>query len=185
MELKIKNMVCDRCIQRVKLLLDGSEIKYSEIDLGSVQLEQPLSREDEEILASQLKELGFELLSDRDSQFIEAVKNAIIKLIYHQPDYLKKFTISAYIEKEVGKDYKWLSALFSSKEGNTIEHYVITQKIERVKELLSYKELNIGEIADKLHYSSVAHLSNQFKKITGKTPSQFKTIGTRKALDKL
>jgi AraC-like DNA-binding protein len=185
MELKIKNMVCDRCIQSIKLLLDGSGFKYSEIDLGTVRLDQPLAREDEEVLANQLKELGFELLSDRDSQFIEAVKNTIIKLIYHQPDYLKKFTVSAFIENEVGKDYKWLSHLFSSKEGDTIEHYVIAQKIERVKELLSYKELTIGEIADKLHYSSVAHLSNQFKKITGKTPSQFKTIGIRKALDKL
>lgn len=183
--LKIKNMVCDRCIKSVEQLLDTSKIAYDSIDLGVVNLKKELSEAQEAKLSKDLSNLGFELLEDKDSQYVEAVKNAITKLIYQQESALMKYTISAYIESEVGKDYKWLSNLFSSKEETTIEHYVIAQKIERVKELISYNELSISEIADSLHYSSVAHLSNQFKKITGMTPSYFKTIGTRKALDKI
>jgi AraC-like DNA-binding protein len=185
MELKIKNMVCDRCIFSVQRLLDESAISFTSIGLGTVELEQVLNLKDVEILAIKLKELGFELLLNGDSQYIEAVKNAITKLIYKQDEALRKYTISAFIEHEVGKEYKWLSNLFSHKEGDTIEHYVIEQKTERIKELLSYNELSISEIAEKMHYSSVAHLSNQFKKITGYSPSQFKTFGERKPLDKV
>lgn len=116
---------------------------------------------------------------------MEKVKNAITRLIHQQEEALKKYTVSAFIEDDVGKDYKALSALFSAKEGKTIEQYVIAQKLERVKELISYKELSISEIADKLHYSSVAHLSNQFKKYMGITPSQYKGTGNRNALDTL
>jgi AraC family transcriptional regulator len=174
MELKIKNMVCDRCILSVEKLLDESGIESKSIGLGKVELVRKLN-----------PELGFELLEDKESQYVEAVKNAITDLIYNQEDTLKKYTISAFIEERVGREYKWLSQLFSNKEGDTIEHYVIAQKIERVKELLSYESLTISEIADKLHYSSVAHLSNQFKKITGYSPSQFKNFGERKPLDKI
>jgi AraC family transcriptional regulator len=185
MELKIKNMVCDRCILSVEKLLDESGIESKSIGLGKVELVRKLNPEEEKNISIKLKELGFELLEDKESQYVEAVKNAITDLIYNQEDTLKKYTISAFIEERVGREYKWLSQLFSNKEGDTIEHYVIAQKIERVKELLSYESLTISEIADKLHYSSVAHLSNQFKKITGYSPSQFKNFGERKPLDKI
>jgi AraC family transcriptional regulator len=185
MILKIKNMVCDRCILSVKQLLDETGIAYNRIDLGTVELVVDLNKDLKNEFSMKLEKLGFELLLDTNQQYVEAIKNAITKLVHKQEDALRKYTISGYIEEQIGKDYKWLSHLFSQAEGDTIEHYVIAQKIERVKELVTYNELTIGEIADKLHYSSVAHLSNQFKKLTGKTPSQFKTIGTRKALDKL
>lgn len=160
-------------------------MENASVDLGLVEINEELDQESIKSFSADLADLGFELIEDRDSQYVEAVKNAITKLIYKQQEALKKYTISVYIEEEVGKDYKWLSTLFSHKEGITIEHYVIAQKIERVKELISYNELSISEIADKLHYSSVAYLSNQFKKIMGFTPSEFKAIGTRKPLDKV
>lgn len=178
-------MVCDRCIMSVKALLDTFGIAYGNIELGSVPLKVELSEADQNRLAEELKNLGFELLLDKDNQYVEAVKNAVTKLIYQQESALRKYTISAYIEEEVGKDYKWLSSLFSSKVGDTIEHFVIEQKIERVKELITYDEMTISEIAESLHYSSVAHLSNQFKKIVGLTPSNYKTTGKRKPLDKI
>ncbi|AWV98835.1 helix-turn-helix domain-containing protein [Arcticibacterium luteifluviistationis] len=183
--LKIKNMVCDRCIMSVKQLLDTSGIAYGQIELGRVPLKDKLSEKEQNNLAGKLESLGFELLLDKDYQYVEAVKNAVTKLIYQQENALKKYTISAYIEEEVGKDYKWLSSLFSSKVGDTIEHFVIEQKIERVKELITYDEMTISEISESLHYSSVAHLSNQFKKIVGVTPSNYKTTGKRKQLDKI
>ncbi len=178
-------MVCDRCIMSVKTLLDTSGIAYGDIELGSVPLKKELSAAKQKSLAEELESLGFELLLDKDYQYVEAVKNAVTKLIHQQESALKKYTISAYIEEMVGKDYKWLSSLFSNKVGDTIEHYVIEQKIERVKELITYDELTISEIAESLHYSSVAHLSNQFKKIVGVTPSNYKTTGKRKPLDKI
>ncbi|MGR3809134.1 helix-turn-helix domain-containing protein [Jiulongibacter sp. NS-SX5] len=182
-ELRIKNMVCDRCILSVSELLKTQGAEVRSVEMGLVKLKQPLK--DPEGFEKQLNSIGFELLKDKEQELLEQLKYVIIDLIRNQEEALQKFTISAYLEQEIGKDYKSLSALFSSKEGKTIEHFVIAQKVERIKELLSYKELSISEIADKLHYSSVAHLSNQFKKVTGQTPSEFRANGQRIALDKL
>ncbi|MFT5886726.1 MAG: AraC family transcriptional regulator [Arcticibacterium sp.] len=185
MDINIKNMVCDRCISSVEHLLTRSNISYEKVLLGIAILKEPLTDLAESSLSKSLRNLGFELLEDKDSQDVEKIKNAITILVHRREESLKKYTVSAFIETQVGKDYKALSTLFSAKEGKTIEQYVIAQKVERIKELISYKELSISEIADKLHYSSVAHLSNQFKKYTGITPSQYRNVGTRNALDHL
>ncbi|MFT4733729.1 MAG: AraC family transcriptional regulator [Algoriphagus sp.] len=183
MDIIIKNMVCDRCISSVEQLLISSNIAFEKVLLGCATLKEPLTDVSQSNLSKSLGDLGFELLEDKNSQYIERIKNAITILVHQQENSLKKYTVSAFIETKVGKDYKALSALFSTGEGKTIEQYVIAQKVERIKELISYKELSISEIADKLHYSSVAHLSNQFKKYTGITPSQYRNVGTRNALD--
>ncbi|WP_304234227.1 AraC family transcriptional regulator [Jiulongibacter sediminis] len=184
-ELHIKNMVCDRCIFTVSELLNQLKADVSGVEMGRVILSSPLSADQSVLFEQKLKGLGFELLKDKELQLIENLKTVIIDLVRNQEEALRKYTVSAYIEKEMGRDYKTLSTLFSSKEGQTIEHFMIAQKVERVKELVSYNELSISEIADRLHYSSVAHLSNQFKKMTGLTPSQFRQKGERKALDKI
>lgn len=183
--LHIKNMVCNRCIlameQEVKVM--GWTVK--EMDLGKVVLNEKPTNEEIQTFKGAIEKIGFELIEDTDKKWVEAIKNAIIHLIYDQNEVLKKYTTSAFLEKELDKEYKWLSTLFSNEEKQTIEQFVIAQKVERVKELLSYQELSISEIAHKLHYSSIGHLSNQFKKTTGQTPSEFKNGGKRIALDKI
>lgn len=178
-------MVCDRCIMTVEQVLKTLDIPFDRVGLGLVEMPQEASDEKGSELKTRLESLGFEMLEDESAKWVEAVKNAVVDLVFKQDEALKKMTVSAFIQEYVGRDYRSLSNLFSAKEGQTIEQYVIAQKIERVKELLSYNELNISQIADLLHYSSVAHLSNQFKKITGLTPSQYKSVGKRKPLDKV
>ncbi len=185
MELSVKNMVCDRCVMSIKELLLDLGIQYERIELGKIHLINSLNEKKKGELSAELLRLGFELLESPGAKYIQSVKNAVIDLIRNQESALKKFTVSAFIEDKVGKDYKWLSSLFSEMENQTIEQYVIAQKVERVKELLTYDELSISEISDKLHYSSIAHLSNQFKKVTGITPSAYKSVGKRLPLDKI
>ncbi|MCO5259051.1 MAG: AraC family transcriptional regulator [Crocinitomicaceae bacterium] len=172
-ELAIKNMVCDRCIMAVKNELDHLAIDYSAVTLGKVSLIKPISEEQKDVLSANLTKIGFELLADKRGQLVEKVKNLIIDLIHHNKKPLQ-VNLSDYISKELNMDYSSISKLFSDIESTTIEKFVIAQKIERVKELISYNELNLSEIAIDLHYSSVAHLSSQFKKITGITPSEYK-----------
>ena len=179
-------MVCDRCILMVKQRLDSLSIEYSKVELGEITVNKPLSQEQSLTLRDELQRLGFELLDDRKASLVSKIKSYIIKFI-HSDDELVNKKLSVLLAEKIGADYNYLSALFSSIEGITIEKYVILQRIERVKEFLEYNELSLGEIADKLSYSSVQHLSQQFKKVTGLTPSQFKQSkeAGRKPLDQV
>lgn len=171
--LHIKNMVCDRCITAVRLELEKLHIATESIVLGEVELSLPLETQLKLKLKDNLELIGFELLEDKKNQLVEKVKNIIVDLIHHRSKNLT-INLSDYISQEMKMDYSIISKQFSVSEKTTIEKFVIAQKIERVKELISYNELSLSEIADLLYYSSVAHLSAQFKKITGVTTSQYK-----------
>ena len=179
-------MVCDRCKTAVANALRNQNILFQHIELGEVTVPEEPSREKMTLLKDDLERLGFELIDDRKSKIIEKIKAEVIKAIHH-PERKIKINFSSFLAQKIGKDYSSLSSLFSEVEGTTIEQYIIHQKIERAKELLVYNELSLSEIANLLNYSSVAHLSNQFKKVTGLTPSHFKNLrqNTRKPLDKV
>ncbi len=184
MKLHIKNMVCPRCILVVKQIFDDLEIAYSQVRLGEVELTDSLPEQLKTNLSRRLEEVGFALIDDRRSRMIDQIKQLVIDKIHHPlEDVQVKW--ADLIPDELHYDYKYLSTLFSSVEGITLEQYIIRQKIERVKELMIYDELTLSQIAYKLGYSSVAHLSSQFKKITGMNPSQFKGAveHNRKGLD--
>ncbi|HQS50342.1 MAG TPA: AraC family transcriptional regulator [Daejeonella sp.] len=190
MELYIKNMVCNRCITAVQNELLKLDLHPIDVQMGIVKLEEEkLDDEKLLILNNHLNALGFELLDKGKSRVIEQIKNLIIEKIFHTEFLEQKVNWSGLISDKIFHEYGYLSSLFSSVEGVTIEQYIIRQKIERVKELLFYDELNLSEIANKLGYSSIAHLSAQFKKVTGQTPSQFKSTraseGQRKSIDKV
>jgi len=182
----IKNMVCPRCISAVSNILQELAIPYGSIKLGEVELIMPLSPETKNTFSKALQDSGFSLINDRKSQFIEQMKTLVVDKIYHSSEELD-FKWADIVTGELNLDYKYLSSLFSSVESITFEQYIINQKIERVKELIVYDELTLSEIAFQLHYSSVAYLSNQFKKVTGMTPTQFKksTNQNRKSLDEI
>ncbi len=182
----VKSMVCNRCIEAVSEELAKLDIEAMDITLGEVSLQEELSIDRKEQLKEALAERGFELLEDRNNQYIEQIKSAVISRIHHQEPQ-PETTFSKFLEREIGRDYSFLSTLFSSVEGVTIERYIILQKIEKVKELLIYDQLSLSQIAGQLDYSSVQHLSNQFKKITGMSPSEFKQLRPkpRKPLDQV
>ena len=182
----IKNMVCNRCIMVVQNELDKFDLEVKNIRLGEVILDKEPTTKEKDKLEKALILLGFEVIDDRKSLIIEKIKNIIIDLVHHQDNDTKK-NISDILSSKLHHDYNYLSNLFSEVEGTTIEKYFIAQKIEKVKELLVYDELSLSEIAFRLNYSSVAYLSNQFKKVTGLTPSHFKQIKAdkRKPLDSL
>lgn len=179
-------MVCGRCELAVKTQFQQLKLPVISIKLGEVELSRELVGDERIQLSNNLRSLGFELLEDKSSQIIEQIKNRIIELVHYQNDKLK-VNLSTYLSANLAQDYSVLSKLFSDVEGITIEHYFIAQKIEKAKELLVYDELSISEIALDLSYSSVAHLSKQFKKVTGFTPSQFKKekSESRKAIDEM
>ena len=183
MNLYVKNMVCPRCISAVKFLLKEMGIQPSSVQLGEVILENDLKLKQLDTFALRLKQLGFELLDDARKQQIEKIKSVIIEQVHFKENV--KFVLSEVLSKAMHREYSHLSKLFSETEGITIEQFFLLQKTEKVKELLAYNELNLSEIAFRLNYSSVAHLSAQFKKVTGLTPSQFKGQGIhlRKSLD--
>jgi AraC family transcriptional regulator len=182
MILHIKNMVCNRCKMVVEQEFAKLGLKPDHVSLGEVALhESELSKEQLERIDHALQQVGFERIDDRKARLIESIKNKIIERVHHVDSIDRKFNWSDILADELHHDYNSLSNLFSSVEGITIEQYIIRQKIERAKELLFYDELNLSEIALKLGYSSVAHLSSQFKKITGLTPSELKK--SRKAQD--
>lgn len=182
----LKNMVCDRCILVVQSELEKLNIAAKSIKLGEVHLDRKLTAEEYKLMENALIPLGFEVIDDKKSRLIEKIKNIIIEQVHHQ-DNNAKTNLSDILSNNLHHDYNYLSNLFSEVEGTTIEKYFIAQKIEKVKELLVYDELSLSEIADRLNYSSVAYLSNQFKKVTGLTPSHFKQIreDKRKPLDKV
>jgi AraC-like DNA-binding protein len=166
-------MVCDRCIMVVKSEFEKLGIHPVAIELGQVELLEDWNEDDKLFLSKRLNELGFEMLENKVKITIERIKSQIIALVHHQNLDLK-INLSSYLAENLAQDYNTLSNLFSDYEGTTIEHFFIKQKIEKVKELLSYNELSLSEIAFKMSYSDVAHLSNQFKKTTGMTPTNFK-----------
>lgn len=182
----IKNMVCNRCIMVVQNELDRLNLSVKSIRLGEVILNKELTLEEKIKLGEALLTLGFEIIDDKKSRIIEKIKNTIIELVHHQHNDAKT-NLSDILSEKLYHDYNYLSNLFSEIEGTTIEKYFIAQKIEKVKELLVYDELSLSEIAMRLNYSSVAYLSNQFKKVTGLTPSYFKQIKEvkRKPLDEI
>lgn len=182
----VKNMVCPRCIMAVRQIFQEMNYAPTEVALGEVETSEPVSPEMLPVLREKLTSYGFELIDDSKSQLIEKIKTLIIELIHYRKDDLK-MNYSDFIADNLDKDYHYLSNLFSDVTGTTIEKYIISQKIERVKELLVYDESTLSQIANNLGYSSVAHLSAQFKKVTGLTPGHFKQIGNnkRKPLDQV
>lgn len=182
----IKNMVCGRCIMVVQQTMERLGLTVEKIQLGEVTLARKLTLKEKSELAEALTPLGFEIIDNRKSRIIERIKMTIIELVHHQQDQTKH-NLSEVLGEALELDYSYLSSLFSAVEGTTIEKYYIAQKIEKVKELLVYDELTLNEIAEQLNYSSTAYLSNQFKKVTGLTPSHFRQVRTkkRKAIDEV
>jgi AraC family transcriptional regulator len=167
-------MVCNRCVMVVKNEFEKLGLKPSKVTLGEVELLETVSESQLSSIDSVLAPLGFERIDDRKARLIESIKKHVIQSVHYADEVNRKFNWSAILADELHYEYNYLSNLFSSVEGITLEQYIIRQKIERVKELLFYDELNLSEIANKLGYSSVAHLSAQFKKVTGLTPSELK-----------
>lgn len=179
MKLYIKNMVCNRCKMVVKSELEKFGLHPLTVELGEVEIADELDNNKKNLLNETLKSLGFELMDDKKSRFIEKIKNIIVELVHHSGEQLK-VNLSDHIAGELHHDYSYLSNLFTEVVGTTIEQYFIGQKIERVKELLIYDELSLSEIAFQLNYSSISHLSKQFKKVTGLTPTHFKQLKDKK-----
>ena len=188
MKILIKNMVCDRCRMAVEQVLNDLQLKASSVYLGEVNLvDATISTEQLAAFRARIEPLGFEIISDKKTRLIENIKKHVIALA-QQEQALEKVKLSEYLSERLFHDYSHLSNLFSTVEGVTIEQYFINQKIEKTRELLVYDELTLTEIAHRLGYSSVAHLSRQFKKVTGMTPSQFKLLrpgNQRQSLDKV
>jgi AraC-like DNA-binding protein len=172
-------MVSNRCKMAVKEALKGIGLHFIVVDLGEVEVMEDLSSEQRDQLKALLIQSGLELMDDKRAVLIEKINNVITEMIHHS-DEVPKVNYSDYISKKLDYDYTYLSNLFSEVKGITIQQFIIVHKIERAKELLLYNELTLTEISYKLHYSSVAHLSNQFKKVTGLTPSHFKQLKDKK-----
>lgn len=186
MKIYIKNMVCNRCILVVKQVFEKIGLNPDTVTMGEVELNIAPSTDQLIKVTNQLTDLGFEILDDQKQKQIEKIKNLLIAKV-QSGNIEEHFSITGFLSKKPNKDYSQISRLFSEVEGITIEHFFILHKIEKVKELLVYDELTLSEIAWKLGYSSVSHLSAQFKKITGLTPSHFKNMGKthRKPLDEI
>jgi len=184
MKLYIKNMVCDRCKMVVKAELEKLGLNPVDVELGEVEVGKEIDQEELNRVSLSLAKFGFELLSDKRKQLSEQIKTAIIELVHYPVENLK-VNLSTYLSGKFDQEYGVLSTVFSELENQTIEKYFIRQKIERVKELLTYGEKSLSEIAYLLNYSSVAHLSAQFKKVSEQTPSQYKLTQqkARKTLD--
>lgn len=172
-------MVCNRCKLAVSSIIEDQGWQLLSLELGEVEIKNTLAAAQLQHFSTELKKIGFELIDTKKTRVIEKIKNSIIELVHYSKSPLK-INLSAYLTSKIPYDYTYLSNLFSEVEGTTIEKYFISQKIERVKELLVYNELTLSEIADKVGYSSVAYLSNQFKKVTGLTPSFYKSLKAHK-----
>lgn len=184
----VKNMVCQRCVMAVEAILTTGGIAFNKVTFGEINLPGPLSEEQKAYLKAGLTNIGFEMIDSHSGSLIERIKQLVIKRARNEVgDADRKLKLSQYITDKVHHEYTYLSSLFSAVEGRTIENYFIEQRIEKAKELLIYDQLTLSEIAFALEYSSAAHLSSQFKKITGLTPTYFKEIGIskRRGLDKV
>jgi len=181
LKIYIKYMVSIRCKMIVKSALDKLGLMYGMVDLGEVEVKGPVSTVQVKALRTMLLAAGLELMDDKKSILIEKIKNVIVEMV-HYSDELPQAKNSNFISDKLQLDYTYLSNIFSETTGITIEHFIISHKIEKVKELLLYNELNLTEISYRLNYSSVAHLSTQFKKVTGLTPSYFKKLKQKKRI---
>ncbi len=179
MKLYIKYMVSNRCKMVVKEELKKLGLHFIVVDLGEVEVMENLSADQREGVKAALLLSGLELMDDKKAMLIEKINNVITEMIHHT-DEVPKMNYSDYLSEKLNYDYTYLSNIFSEVKGITIQQFIIIHKIERVKELLLYDELNLTEISYKMHYSSVAHLSNQFKKVTGLSPSQFRQLKDKK-----
>jgi len=179
MKLFLKYMVSIRCKMLVKAELEKLGLHYRSVELGEADIEENITAAQWDDLNVALKRSGIELIENKKSILIEKIKRIIVELVHYSEEPLE-MKLSEYLSKKLFHDYTYLANLFSETQGVTIEHFHIMHKIERIKELLMYDELSISEIAWKMHYSSVAHLSNQFKKMTGLTPSFFKKLKHKK-----
>ncbi|MCX6236300.1 MAG: helix-turn-helix domain-containing protein [Bacteroidia bacterium] len=175
MKLYIKYMVSNRCKLAVKETLKRLGLHFILIELGEVEIMENISEEQREQVRIALDAAGFELMDDKRSVLIEKIKNIVVEMVHHS-DEIVKVNFSDYLSEKINHDYTYLANLFSEVQGSTIEQFIISHKVERIKELIIYDELNITEIAWKMNYSSVAHLSNQFKKVTGLSPSHFRLL---------
>jgi AraC family transcriptional regulator len=186
--LLVKNMVCHRCIMAVEAILQSEKIPFHKVVFGEIHLIDTINEDQKSRLKTKLSAVGFELIDNHTSGLIEKIKQLVIKRARNEMDSTENKTkLSIYLSDVIHHEYTYLSSLFSAIEGRTIENYFIEQRIEKAKELLVYDQLSLSEIAFQLEYSSAAHLSTQFKKITGLTPTYFKELGTskRKALDEV
>jgi AraC-like DNA-binding protein len=181
MKLYIKYMVSIRCKMVVKSELEKLGLHYIVVDLGHVDVKENITTAQREQLKTALLKSGLELMDDKKAMLIEKIKNVIVEMVHYTDD-VPKVNFSDYLSEKLNYDYTYLANLFSEVTGITIEHFIIAHKIERVKELLLYDELNLTQISYKLNYSSVAHLSNQFKKVTGLTPSFFKKLKQKRVI---
>jgi AraC-like DNA-binding protein len=172
-------MLSARCKMVVKEELKKIGLHFFVVDLGEVEIMEAISSEQREELKASLLESGLELMDDKRAMLIEKIKNVIIEMVYHTDEMIKT-NFSNYLSEKLNHNYTYLANLFSEVQGTTIERFIISHKIERIKELIIYGELNFTEIAWKMNYSSVAHLSHQFKKMTGLTPSHFKQLKDKK-----
>lgn len=177
-------MVCPRCILSVEQILSENRISAKIVRMGEVELDQSLNVQELKRLSGALEKVGFEILDDAKRQLIEKIKSLLIQKVQEE-NIEEHFSLNKYLSGNLFKEYSSLSKLFSETEGITIEQFFIFQKVEKVKELLFYKELSLTEIAQNLAYSSTQHLSAQFKKVTGMTPTKFKTLGPahRRSID--
>jgi len=171
----IKHMVSNRCKMAVKEELRKLGLHFIVVDLGEVEIMENISAEQREQMKAALLISGFELMDDKKAILIEKIKTAVIEMVHHSDENIK-INFSDFLSEKLNHNYTYLANLFSEVQGTSIEHFIIAHKIERIKELIIYDELNITEIAWKMNYSSVAHLSNQFKKVTGLTPSHFRQL---------
>lgn len=168
-------MVSNRCITAVKEELKKLGLHFIVVDLGEIEIMEDISSEKRMILQRRLMTIGLELMDDKIAILIERIKNTVVEMVHHS-DEIIKVNFSDYLSEKLGYNYTYLANLFSEVQGTTIEQFIISHKIERIKELIIYDELNISEIAWKMNYSSVAHLSSQFKKMTGLSPLHFKQL---------
>jgi AraC-like DNA-binding protein len=179
MKIYIKNMVCIRCQMVVKAELEKLGLRFVAVHIGEVNTIEDIPKEQIEQLDVALRKSGLELMDDKKSILVEKIKGAVIELVHYADDQIKT-NLSDYLSEKLNYDYTYLANLFSEVKGTTVEKFYLKHKIEKVKELIVYDELNLSEIAYKMHYSSVGHLSNQFKKITGLTPSHFKELKNKR-----
>ncbi|MBK7884586.1 MAG: helix-turn-helix transcriptional regulator [Chitinophagaceae bacterium] len=178
MKIFIQNMVSLRCKLMVKSELEKLGIDYKSIELGEVQLVKPLSETNRQKLKTELHKLGLEIMIDKKAILIEKIINIVVQMVHHS-DELPNVNFSTFLSEKMQQDYHKMSEIFSNTKGITIEHFIILHKVEKIKELIIYDEFNLTEISYKMHYSSVAHLSRQFKQVTGLTPTFFKSLSNR------
>lgn len=179
MQLFIQNMVSLRCKMMVRSEMEKLGLAYSSIELGEVSLPNPITTDERQQLKCALHKSKLELMDDKKAMLIEKIINIIVEMV-HYTNEIPQVNFSTYLSDKIGQDYHKLADIFSKTKGVTIEHFIILHKVERIKELIIYDELNFTEISYKMYYSSVAHLSKQFKQVTGLTPSFFKAMSVRK-----